>query len=90
MIGLSLNLLYKGAKIMQTITNPPIMTGTQNILKMYGTYWFIIVVQKKLSPRWLPQKTMYTLSLFYKQQRFWATSLELKRLLILVASIPKI
>jgi len=31
-----------------------------------------------------------TLSLFYKQPRFWATSLELERLLILVASIPKI
>ena len=31
-----------------------------------------------------------TLSLFYKQPRYWATSLKLKRLLILVASIPKI
>ena len=31
-----------------------------------------------------------TLSLIYKQPRFLATSLELKWLLILVASIPKI
>ena len=46
---------------------------------------FIGFISSHFFPWWRPQY-INTLSMIYKQQRFWATSLKLKWLLILIAN----